>query len=34
VEFLSGQTCREKKFLIRGVGRAELEAKVAALLSV
>ncbi len=32
VELLSGQTSREKKFLIRGVGRAELEAKVAALL--
>lgn len=31
VELLSGQTSREKKFLIRGVGRAELEAKVQAL---
>jgi len=31
VELLSGQTSREKKFLIRGVGRAELEAKLAGL---
>jgi uncharacterized protein (TIGR00251 family) len=31
VELLSGQTSREKKFLIRGVGRAELGARLAAL---
>jgi uncharacterized protein (TIGR00251 family) len=32
VELLGGQTSREKRFLIRGVTRAELEAKLAALL--
>jgi uncharacterized protein (TIGR00251 family) len=32
VELASGATGRDKRFLIRGVGRTELEAKVAALL--
>jgi uncharacterized protein len=32
VELLSGQTGRDKRFLIRGVTRAELEAQVANLL--
>jgi uncharacterized protein (TIGR00251 family) len=32
VELLSGQTSRDKRFLIRGVSRAELEKRVAALL--
>ncbi len=32
VELLSGQTSRDKKFLIRGLDRAQLEAKIAALL--
>jgi uncharacterized protein (TIGR00251 family) len=32
IELLSGQAARDKRFLIRGVSRAELEAKVAALL--
>jgi uncharacterized protein (TIGR00251 family) len=32
VELLSGQTARDKRFLIRGLPRAELEAKVARLL--
>jgi len=32
IELLSGQTSRAKKFLIRGVAKAELEARVAALL--
>jgi uncharacterized protein YggU (UPF0235/DUF167 family) len=32
VELASGAAGREKRFLIRGVGRTELEAKVAALL--
>jgi uncharacterized protein len=31
VELLSGQTSREKKFLIRGVTKTELSAKIAAL---
>jgi uncharacterized protein (TIGR00251 family) len=31
VELLSGQTSREKKFLIRGLKRAELEARLAEL---
>jgi uncharacterized protein len=33
VELLSGETSRDKRFLIRGVSKAELEAKVAALLA-
>jgi uncharacterized protein (TIGR00251 family) len=33
VELLGGQTSREKKFLIRGLTRAELEERVAALLA-
>ena len=33
VELLSGQTGRDKRFLIRGVTRAELEAKLVQLLS-
>jgi uncharacterized protein (TIGR00251 family) len=33
IELLSGATSREKRFLIRGVARAELEARVAALLA-
>jgi uncharacterized protein (TIGR00251 family) len=32
VELLSGPTSRDKRFLIRGVARAELEKRVAALL--
>lgn len=32
VELLSGQTSREKRFLIRGVARPELEAKLELLL--
>jgi uncharacterized protein len=32
IELLSGQTSRAKKFLIRGVTKAKLEARVAALL--
>ena len=32
VQLLSGQTSRDKRFLIRGVARAELEGRVAALL--
>jgi uncharacterized protein (TIGR00251 family) len=32
VQLLSGQTSRDKRFLIRGVARAELEERVAALL--
>jgi uncharacterized protein (TIGR00251 family) len=32
IELLSGATSREKRFLIRGVARAELEARVVALL--
>ena len=32
IELLSGQTSRAKKYLIRGVTKAELEARVAALL--
>jgi uncharacterized protein (TIGR00251 family) len=32
VELLSGQTSRDKRFLIRGLTRAELEARVAGLL--
>ena len=32
VELLSGQTSREKKFLIRGLTRAELTARIAGLL--
>src|SRR2546422_414420 len=32
VELLSGQTARDKRFLIRGVTREELEQRVAALL--
>jgi uncharacterized protein (TIGR00251 family) len=32
VELLSGQTSRDKRYLIRGVARAELEERVAALL--
>jgi uncharacterized protein len=31
VELLSGQTSREKKFLIRGLSRSELETRLAAL---
>jgi uncharacterized protein (TIGR00251 family) len=33
VELLSGETSREKKFLIRGVTKAELSAKIALILS-
>jgi uncharacterized protein (TIGR00251 family) len=33
VELLAGPTARDKRFLIRGLGRAELEAKVARLLA-
>ena len=33
VELLSGQTSRDKRFLIRGLSRAELAKRVAALLS-
>jgi uncharacterized protein len=33
VELLSGQTSREKKFLIRGLARPELEARILALLT-
>ncbi len=29
LELLSGQTARDKRFLVRGLGRAELEARVA-----
>jgi uncharacterized protein (TIGR00251 family) len=32
IELLSGQTSREKKFLIRGIKKAELEQRLAALL--
>jgi uncharacterized protein (TIGR00251 family) len=32
VELLSGETSRDKKFLIRGLARADLEARVAGLL--
>jgi uncharacterized protein (TIGR00251 family) len=32
IELLSGQTSREKKFLVRGVTKAELERRLAALL--
>ena len=32
VELLSGETSRDKRFLIRGVSKADLEKKVAALL--
>jgi uncharacterized protein (TIGR00251 family) len=32
IELVSGQTSREKKFLIRGVKKAELEQRVAVLL--
>jgi uncharacterized protein (TIGR00251 family) len=32
LELLSGQTARDKRFLVRGLARAELEAKLAALL--
>jgi uncharacterized protein (TIGR00251 family) len=32
VELLSGATARDKRFLIRGVSKAELEAKIQALL--
>jgi uncharacterized protein (TIGR00251 family) len=32
VELLSGQTSRDKRFLIRGLTRAELEERVAAML--
>jgi len=32
VELLSGETSREKKFLIRGVTKAELEARLAGLI--
>jgi uncharacterized protein len=32
IDLLSGQTSREKKFLIRGVKKAELERRIAALL--
>jgi hypothetical protein len=32
VELLSGQTARDKRFLIRGLTRAELEARLAELL--
>src|SRR5262245_48485607 len=32
VELLSGETSRDKRFLIRGISKADLEAKVAALL--
>lgn len=33
VELLGGQTSRDKRFLIRGLTRAELEARIAKLLS-
>jgi uncharacterized protein (TIGR00251 family) len=33
VDLLSGQTSRDKRFLIRGLSRAELEKRVAALLT-
>ncbi len=33
VELIGGQTNRDKRFLIRGVPRAELEARIAKLLS-
>jgi uncharacterized protein len=33
VELLSGQTSRDKRFLIRGVGREELAARLAQMLS-
>jgi uncharacterized protein (TIGR00251 family) len=33
VELLSGQTSREKKFLIRGLARADLESRVAQLVA-
>ena len=32
IELLSGQTSREKKFLLRGIGKAELERLLAAML--
>ena len=32
LELLSGQTARDKRFLVRGLTRAEIEAKLAALL--
>ncbi len=33
IELLSGQTSRDKKFLIRGLARAELESRLARLLA-
>jgi uncharacterized protein (TIGR00251 family) len=33
VELIGGQTSRDKRFLIRGLGRAELESRLAALLA-
>src|SRR4051812_49373064 len=34
VELISGQTSRDKRFLIRGLGRTELEARLAELVGV